>query len=966
MSERFEILLVGGDESRGRVLAERLHGVPRRGVTITVSPDFSAADRAQNDARYDLVVVLSPGPETDPRLKRLLEFNRPIGSGPIYCWWPESIDSICPADEARITRLLLGADDRRKLGPIAGDLESRYHNAFDHAAVGMALISTQGRLLEVNRTLTRLLGYRPDQLIGRTAADLTHPEDIDPGVESFSDIATRRFSRYEAEKRYLHQDGRPIWVHLDVSAVLSEERLPLYFIAQVSDISRRKRSELEADRNKRLVDAIQRIQAQYIRKRDARLLHREIGRQLAELTGSAAYFCAEVLPVPTEPDAEARQAPDLVVHSVSGVFGRTNEGGVNGGFPSRPDALVTHLRMLLLKQPQAFEGFEQTGSLSLPESCGPIERLALFPLRHEGSILALIGIAQADAPYEQELLERIAPVLASSASVLGSLRQSQHRERAERELVESQRTLLNLMHNLPGVVYRCENDAERTLTFASAGCEELTGHTPEVLLDGGVLGFGDLIHPEDRRRVEERVRWALIQRESFELEYRITAKDGTVKWIREQGAGVLDERGETLYVEGFLSDVTAKHKAEEQRLRLEARVQQSHKLESLGVLAGGIAHDFNNLLMGILGHAGLAGRHLDPQHPVFNSLAEIESAALRAARLTDHMLAFTGRGPLRPRPLDLSESVFESAPVLEKLLPARARFELDLANELPAIESDPRQLQQVLVQLVRNAAESIGDGEGVVRIATALIAPDAELLEQTVIGPSPERGAFVALTIGDNGSGMTEDVQERAFDPFFTTKGFGRGLGLSTVLGIVRSHGGHVQLRSSPITGTSVRLLLPLDQGVPEPRPEPPTAEPVHELMPAPPPPPRPITPEKSELVLVVDDEQIVRGVATAMLEEAGYRVIIARDGQEGLEVFTQHAEDVHAVLLDMSMPRLDGEAALVEMRKVRPDVRILLTSGFSEQDAMHRIARRRGVGFIQKPYRAAELLEHLAEVLRA
>jgi PAS domain S-box-containing protein len=851
-------------------------------------------------------------------------------------------------DLARLRRLILCARERAELAEALPAAAERYRAAFEHAAVGMVLVSPAGHILEVNRSLPALLGYRVDELLGLRPSDFAHPDDVDRSMREF---ATSGQERYEREKRYVHKDGQVVWVHLLVSAIHDANGQPRYFVGQLTDISKRKVSENESNESRRLVESIRRVQASYIKGGDPRLLNRELLRQLALRSASPDGFLASV-------ELLSSGRFRVVMRATLGRFeaARAREERLE----RLPEAFELALGSSLLAQalqagvPVHTEG-RPNAPLGLPSVPVLLERCAVLPLVGEDGALGVVGLANGLRPYDRSLLEFLAPLVSTTTGVMASLEQVMKRRRAELDLRESQRALQTLMDNLPGMAYRCEGDSERSLSFASEGCLELTGFAPGDLIHNRSKSFGELVHPEDKERVQERIDWALLERQGFELQYRIVCASGREKWIWEQGCGVYDAAGTLLFVEGFLSDISAQRRAEEERLRLEARVQQSHKLESLGLLAGGIAHDFNNLLMGILGHAGLLKRQIEAGSPAAGSIAQIESAALRAARLTEHMLAFTGQNPIHPRPVDLSRCVRESAGVLAQLLPRGVHLEQDLAEDLPPVETDPAQLQQALVEVVRNSAEALEARGGRILISTRHLPADDERLSQTTIGPGPESGDFVGLSVHDDGPGMPEEVRLRAFDPFFTTKGFGRGLGLSTALGIVRSHGGFVQLRSGPTRGTELRMLFPV------------RSEPVVELIPR-----APVALAAANgqgsvqqgTILIVDDEQLVRAVASALLEQAGFRVLEARDGIEGLELFRSHQGEIQAVLLDLSMPRLSGEETLVEIRKLRPEARILLTSGFSEQEAMHRIARRRGVAFIQKPYRLEELVERLTQVL--
>ncbi|HVC21810.1 MAG TPA: PAS domain S-box protein [Vicinamibacterales bacterium] len=390
-----------------------------------------------------------------------------------------------------------------------------------------------------------------------------------------------------------------------------------------------------------------------------------------------------------------------------------------------------------------------------------------------------------------------------------------------------------------------------------------------------------------------------------------------------------------------------------ERQRLQAQVQHAQKLESLGVLAGGIAHDFNNLLLGVLGHAGLARMELAAESPIQNRLEQIELTAQRAAELTNQMLAYSGKGRFVVQPLDLSNLVHEMAHLLHSVISKKADLRFDFAPGLPAVNADVSQLRQVVMNLITNASDALGEHNGTITIRTGLVHVDAHYLSDTYVNEASPEGPYVFVEVSDSGCGMDGPTRARIFDPFFTTKFTGRGLGLAAVLGIVRGHHGAIKVYSEPGLGTTFKVLLP-----PAQRPAQATSRPDRTRD----------TWHSGGLVLVVDDEEGVRTVAQGVLERCGFSVLEARDGLEGVDVFRAHAADIRAVLLDMTMPRMGGVEALREIRRIRHDVPVILSSGYSEEDAVDhvRVGTSELSGFIQKPYAATGLVDKLREVLEA
>ena len=380
---------------------------------------------------------------------------------------------------------------------------------------------------------------------------------------------------------------------------------------------------------------------------------------------------------------------------------------------------------------------------------------------------------------------------------------------------------------------------------------------------------------------------------------------------------------------------------EEQRRHLETQVLQAQKLESLGVLAGGIAHDFNNLLTGVLGNAQLAQYDLPPVSPVREYVEEIEQAARRAAELCRQMLAYSGKGRFVVQPIDLSEVVEEMGHLLEVSISKKAALKCDLAEGLPAITADATQIRQIILNLITNASEALGEHSGVISVSTGVMDCDRVYFRTTYLDEDLPEGRYVYVEVADTGCGMDQDTCGKIFEPFFTTKFTGRGLGLAAVLGIVRGHRGAIRVYSEPGEGTTFKVLFPaVDQPATPHRGE--TAAP-EELR-------------GTGTVLLVEDEEHVRKTGQHMLERMGFTVLTAVDGREGVRVFREHADEIDCVLLDLTMPNMDGVEAFQELRRIREGVPVILASGYNEQDATQRFTGKGLAGFVQKPYGMQDL----------
>lgn len=429
--------------------------------------------------------------------------------------------------------------------------------------------------------------------------------------------------------------------------------------------------------------------------------------------------------------------------------------------------------------------------------------------------------------------------------------------------------------------------------------------------------------------------------ETSNFEYAVTDRNGKERWLELSFGRVEMSDGSVRGVALGISDVT-------ERKRTEERLLQAQKAESLAVLAGGIAHDFNNLLVGILGNAGLALAELPPDSPVRETIRDIEVAGQRAAELARQMLAYAGRGKVSTGTVDLNGLVEKMTHLLRTSVGAGVHLVLDLAGGLPPVVGDATQIRQVVMNLVINASDAIGGGEGVVRVSTRRVPGSEDLFMRAVVAPGELAAQYVVLEVADTGSGMDEATLSRIFDPFFTTKFAGRGLGLAAVLGIVRGHRGGIAVESRPGAGTRFRVMLPAHDGAG------PAARERAEEMPW----------RGSGLVIVADDEQSVRAVTARALRAMGFEVLEAEDGAAAVQLFREHQERVALVLLDMTMPRMNGAEAFRAIREADPGARVVMMSGYSEQDATDRLATEGLAGFLQKPYELATLQATVRRVL--
>jgi two-component system cell cycle sensor histidine kinase/response regulator CckA len=463
--------------------------------------------------------------------------------------------------------------------------------------------------------------------------------------------------------------------------------------------------------------------------------------------------------------------------------------------------------------------------------------------------------------------------------------------------------------------------------------------------------FLDVTHPEDRHIGQAEIKALLADElEWATVEKRYLRKDGCVVWGETTINLVKDEKGIPTHFNPVIQDITERKQAEEHRLRLERQMQQVQKLESLGVLAGGIAHDFNNLLMAILGNAELALEDLPSISPIRENLEEINNASRRAAELCRQMLAYAGKGRYLIETIRLEDLIQDLVPLLKASISKKTLLTLNLEEKLPPLHGDATQIRQVVMNLVINASESLGDKNGVVAISSGILHCSRSSLSDAFLADDLADGPFVWLEVSDNGSGMDPETQRRIFEPFFTTKFAGRGLGLSAVLGIVRSHKGALIVHSDLGKGSSFRVFLPASE------------EQICCRLPA--------SAEMEDwigsgTILLVDDEETIRETTGKALQRLGFQVLTVPDGQEALRIYREHEKEIVLVLLDFTMPRLNGEETFAELKQLNPRVRVVMASGYSESDIASQLAGQGLAGVLHKPFDKMELQRVLQAALR-
>lgn len=514
--------------------------------------------------------------------------------------------------------------------------------------------------------------------------------------------------------------------------------------------------------------------------------------------------------------------------------------------------------------------------------------------------------------------------------------------RAQEQLESERNVLRTLIDGIPDSIYLkdregryfAQNRADREL-LGLKDSESAVGKTVHDF--ESLRQHADLYYKDDMRVLQTGMP-VLNREEPF------VRPDGTEGWLLTTKLPLKSPGGEITGLIGITRDISNRKTDEREKIDMLKKLQTTQKLESMGLLAGGIAHDFNNLLTGIHGHAGLLRLSSDSYPELLPHIGEIEQAAQRASELCQQMLDYSGHNRHEDQRLDLNATIKQTLPLLRHSMDKKAELNFDPEETLPAFMGDPTQVRQILMNLVINASDAFRGSHGIIKVHTGVMRASRKYLDETVYDDDLPEGDYVFVEVADNGEGMSEEVLAKIFDPFFTTKKEGRGLGLATTIGIVRSHGGAIKIHSQQHQGTIFRVLLPASD------------KPAEQF------------PEDEQTgwnwrgagkVLVIDDEETVRTVSARILEALGFDPVLASDGKEGADLFHQGAADYRLVLTDYSMPVMDGVETYRQIKGMRHDVPIILMSGYWEEKATEEFGPDLA-GFVKKPFAPEQLRDQI------
>jgi two-component system cell cycle sensor histidine kinase/response regulator CckA len=890
------------------------------------------------------------------------------------------------------------------------EANERFREVFENAPTGIALMGLDGSILDVNPTLCSISGLSREQLLGTSFADSSHPDDLEPGLERLNDLIEGKIGSYQVERRFVHADGHYFGTLCSVSLVRGRKGKPLYFVAQIEDSSKREEAEQAlVESNRRFVGAFENAPiGMALTRKDGELI--QVNPALCEILGyERGELLKKKLRDLTHPDdveestlrlARLRAGEENDVrlekrylhadgHTVW-VALAASEIRDDEGQPLYSIVQIQDIserkrsEQALAEANQRFvSAFENApigmaivdtggnyleGNPTLRWMLGyPRERL----LEIDFQTITHPDDRAAGAEYMREQLASVAPPFTFEkryfhadghevwTRILSSLVRD---EQGEPLYFVTQIEDISERKQMEEEIRRASTVLEEAQQLASVGGWEWNVRESRLFLSPALrriagIADGELPSPETVKthmRSEEmeqlvpQVERAIERGEPFRFEFRYVLPDGRERTMNLRAVVEPDDEGNPLRVIGVVQDVTERVEAEAARLQLEEQMQEAQRLESLGVLAGGIAHDFNNLLVGVLGNASLAMTELPADSPAKLLIDQIDIAARRAAELTKQMLAYSGRGQFVVRLLDMREVVRETAVLLESAISKNVRMNYDFAEDVPAVRADVAQVRQLIMNLITNASDAIGEGSGEISVRIDARAMSSAELAGYSLSEGLTESTYVSIEVADNGSGMDAETSGKIFDPFFTTKFSGHGLGLAAALGIVRGHHGAIKVWSEPGKGSRFSLLFPAVEE---------TAATVQTTT-------ADVSWEGSGTVMIVDDEEIVRRAARRILSTGGIEVVEASSGKEALEIFREEPGVYKLALVDLVMPGMSGVELVKALRALRPDLPVVFSSGYDARALAESASSDAKTSFLQKPYSARDMLNSVRNAL--
>jgi len=814
-------------------------------------------------------------------------------------------------DVERVIGITSDITERKQAEDSLRESEKRYRTLFSGAGDGIFTVSLDGKLIEVNESIARMHGYTVEEMRQLHLKDLDTPETAQMIPERMRRLLEGENLVFEVE--HYHKDGHVFPLEVLASRVALGELI--YIQCFHRDISERRRREKISQSRLTLT--------KYAASHSLdELLTRTIDEAEA-ITGSSIGFFHFL-------EADQRTL-SLQAWSTNTLQNMCSAAGKGSHYPlEKAGVWVDCIRQGCSVIHNDYEGLLH--KKGLPEGHTPVIRELVVPVRRSGIIAAVLGVGNKKTCYVEGDVNTIEQFADFAWDVIG------HKV-SEGALRESESRYRRIIEGLTDYQYSVRvKNSHAVETVHSPACAIVTGFTAEEFAQDPHLWIR-MIPPEDRNMVLTHVQKILDGKDIHPIEHRIIRKDGEVRWVRDNFILFRDATGNLLSYDGVVTDIT-------EHRRLEDQLRQAQKMEAVGLLAGGVAHDFNNMLSAIIGAASMLKMRTTEDSPHLHLLNQILNAAEKSAGLTQQLLAFSRKQIISPRETDLNVLLNKMERLLVRLIGEDIELKISASAEQLIAMVDPVQIEQVLMNLCTNARDSMPDG-GVLSVRTEAVELAPNIAEQHGLG---KPGRYALVSVSDTGVGMEEEIRQRIFEPFFTTKEIGRGtgLGLSIVYGIIKQHEGTISVQSEAGAGSAFSIYLPLVQPSPESSA---SAEPDLPLG-------------GTETILLAEDSEEVRVTAGFLLKEFGYRIIEAVDGEDAIRKFIENSEDIDIVILDVIMPKKNGRETAEEMKKIRPDVKVLFTSGYTG-DVLHRKGiREDGIDFISKPVMPHDILSKIREML--
>ncbi|MBM4053742.1 MAG: response regulator [Planctomycetes bacterium] len=841
--------------------------------------------------------------------------------------------------------------------------QERLQAILDYTTSVIYIKDLEGRYVLINKQYEKIFHVCGENIIGKTDFDI-FPDKIAKNFVENDRMVIKTSNPVEIEEETPHNGG--LHTYISVKFPLFDPMGKINAVCSIStDISGRKQMEASLLKNNLLLNAISQSQSKFINEDSKKEVFDEMLQNLLELTGSEYGFIGEVL-------YEENGTPCLKILAITNTSWnektrRMNRENIANGVVElyRHNSLVGDViateKVIIVNNPEN----DLRGS-GLPQGHPQLNTFLGMPFHKEGKLLGMVGIVNRPGGYDVALTRFLAPFLNVCSNLIDAYKNAMGRHLAEqklkkinedlelivnertRELIEKNTELRKLSQaveqSISSIVI---TDIDGNIEYVNPKFTEITGYSGKEIIGQNprILKSGKTTQGEYKQLWE-----MIVSGRNWQGEFYNKKKNGGHYWELAQITSIKDENGKIIKYLAIKEDITEIKQSQIERDELREQLYHAQKLESVGMLAGGVAHDFNNILMAIIGYANLSQFILKDDDPVKEYTQYILTTAEKGSALTKSMLAFSRKQIITSKPEDLNTVVKRSELLTKSLIGENIEYKLILSEKNPVIMADGGQIEQVIMNLVSNARDAMPEGGSIV-IKTDVEDIDDEFINKHGFGKA---GKYAVISVTDTGVGIDREIREKIFDPFFTTKdvGKGTGLGLSIVYGIVKQHNGFIDVHSTFGEGTTFFVFFPLS--VCSGEAQNPDTDRMNSLM----------TEASTETILVAEDDESVRFLLKEILERFGYKAIVAINGEDAIQKFIAWKDSINLLILDVKMPGKNGKETYDEIKKIRPDLKAIFLSGYSEDVIDKNKIENESLCFVQKPVLPTKLLQKIREVM--